>query len=366
MRAEDVAEIASRIFAAALDQRKWSDVLKGINRCFPGVRTHIFTQDTIIKSTTGFYTEGYDPDFMDKYSIYYADKNSWAPVFSSASSGSVLASEEMISKEDLLRTEFYNDWVKPQENITGGGGAVIERGPTSSALFGGNIREKDCDTLAPQWMAFTNLILPMLQSGWQINRLLAASEIELLLPTKTRATNAAIILTDQQDRPVYTNRAAEELLMRGQTIGVSAEGKLQIAGLTHKLDDYLNGKFLSFVEIPPVSGSQVWIGKLEPATFEVLDFSFHVEGSSPEKLIVIAEQREKPDHVALLQRAFGMTAAEAQVALLISEGMDVNEISDLRTVSRNTVRYQVKAALEKVGVRRQTQLALAIARLTSH
>ncbi len=365
MRAEDVADISSHIFSAAIDQRKWADVLKSINKCFPGIRTHIFTQDTVISSTTGFYTEGYDPALMEQYSSYYADKNSWAPSFSVAPSGSVLSSEAMISKEELVSTEFYNDWIRPQEDIIGGGGAVIERGPTSSALFGGNIREKDRERLEPQWMDFVRLILPMLQSGWRINRLLAASEIEMLLPAKARATNAAIILTDQQDRPVYANRAAEELLIDGQAVGFSAAGKLQIAGLTHKLDDYLKGEFSSFVEISLVSGCQAWIGKLEPATFEALDFSFHVEGSSPEKLIVISEKRKKPDHVALLKRAFGMTTAEAQVALLISEGMDINEISELRTVSRNTVRYQVKAALEKVGVRRQTQLALSIAKLTS-
>lgn len=365
MSPEDVADISSHIFAAALDQRKWDGVLKSINRCFPGVRTHIFTQDTVLSTTTGFYTQGYDPAFLEQYSSYYADKNSWAPSFSSARPGSVLASEEMISKEDLRNTEFYNDWVKPQEDITGGGGAVIERGRTSSALFGGNIREKDREFLEPQWMDFTRLILPMLQCSWRINRALAASEIERILPAKARTANAAVLLTDQNDRPVYANKAAEEMFAARNTLEVSISGRLRIAGLAHRFGDYLNDGFPNFIDMPIADHARVWIGKLLPSTFETFDMSFNRAGFIPVKVIVITSQQKQPDHVSSLQRLFGLTVAEAQVALLISEGYDINEISKLRTVSKNTVRFQVKASLEKLGVRRQTELALIIARTVS-
>lgn len=271
----------------------------------------------------------------------------------------------MITKEDLLSTEFYNDWVKPQENIIGGGGAVIERGLTSSALFGGNIRDQDRDQLEPQWMELVHLILPMLQSGWRINRLLAALELEKFLPTNVRTSNAAVLLADQRDRPVYANEAAENLLVGGGVIKVTKTGRLRISGMAYKLDDFLKNGLSNFSELTLSDQSRVWIGKLLPSTFEALDFSFNLDRFTPDKMIVVSSQREKPDHVALLQRTFGLTVAEAEVALLLSEGYDVNEISDMRAVSRNTVRFQVKATLEKVGVRRQTQLALAIAKLVS-
>ena len=34
-------------------------------------------------------------------------------------------SEAMCTREELEPTEFYNDWVRPQEDIVAGGGALL-------------------------------------------------------------------------------------------------------------------------------------------------------------------------------------------------------------------------------------------------
>lgn len=65
----------------------------------------------------------------------------------------------------------------------------------------------------------------------------------------------------------------------------------------------------------------------------------------------------------MLCRAHGLSRGEAEVASMIADGLLAREISEGRNVGIHTVRTQIKAAMNKMGVRRQTELAIQIRRL---
>ena len=60
---------------------------------------------------------------------------------------------------------------------------------------------------------------------------------------------------------------------------------------------------------------------------------------------------------------FGLTAAEAQVAIDIAAGRSVEDIAASRSVTRNTVRSQLKSIFDKTNTHRQLQLATLVAGL---
>lgn len=66
---------------------------------------------------------------------------------------------------------------------------------------------------------------------------------------------------------------------------------------------------------------------------------------------------------ALLQSAYGLTAAEAEVALRLGDGDRVEDIAETRGVSVNTVRVQIRNIFGKLGVRRQSELVARIRHL---
>jgi DNA-binding CsgD family transcriptional regulator len=66
----------------------------------------------------------------------------------------------------------------------------------------------------------------------------------------------------------------------------------------------------------------------------------------------------------LLQRAYGLTPAEARVADAIADGLSLAEIAERFGVARGTVKNQLKEVFAKVGVRRQAELVRAVSRLT--
>jgi DNA-binding CsgD family transcriptional regulator len=63
----------------------------------------------------------------------------------------------------------------------------------------------------------------------------------------------------------------------------------------------------------------------------------------------------QPSH-ELVRRLFGLTRVEAQLALLLAEGLTLDEASECMNVRRNTVRTHLRGIFFKTGVRRQTLL----------
>lgn len=64
-----------------------------------------------------------------------------------------------------------------------------------------------------------------------------------------------------------------------------------------------------------------------------------------------------------LQRLYGLTAAEAEIAVGIASGLSLQELADTRGTKLDTVRTQVKFALSKTGARKQADLAALVNRL---
>ncbi len=65
----------------------------------------------------------------------------------------------------------------------------------------------------------------------------------------------------------------------------------------------------------------------------------------------------------VLQSVHGLTAAEAEVALMLAQGGSPEAVARLRKTSVSTVRTQMRAIYAKIGVHRQNELASLVASL---
>lgn len=64
----------------------------------------------------------------------------------------------------------------------------------------------------------------------------------------------------------------------------------------------------------------------------------------------------KPFCQQKLRQTYGLTQAEANIAIAILQGKNVEEIATERSVQANTVRMHLKQVFSKIGVRRQSEL----------
>lgn len=64
------------------------------------------------------------------------------------------------------------------------------------------------------------------------------------------------------------------------------------------------------------------------------------------------------DRKQRLKAAYGLTAAEAEVALRLADGLALKRIADERNTSEATVRTQIKSIAAKMGCSRQVEILL--------
>lgn len=88
-------------------------------------------------------------------------------------------------------------------------------------------------------------------------------------------------------------------------------------------------------------------------------------GPEASTALVIIRRLRTPGAIdpAVLQASFGLSLAEARVAIAVAEGRSLPEIAAAHSVKHATVRTQLRSAFEKLGVNRQSELAGLLARL---
>lgn len=89
------------------------------------------------------------------------------------------------------------------------------------------------------------------------------------------------------------------------------------------------------------------------------------EGANRSVLIILADFGAAPQpNQATLRRIFGLTAAEAKLAVQIGRGDTPADIAREHRVSVATVRSQLASVFAKTQTRRQTELAMLLARIS--
>jgi DNA-binding CsgD family transcriptional regulator len=96
------------------------------------------------------------------------------------------------------------------------------------------------------------------------------------------------------------------------------------------------------------------------ASLPIGDFPFGFDAA----VMVVARVPRDPMKLSpLLQATFGLTAAEAGIALGLSRGLSIEEIAQERATSLWTVRTQLRSACAKLGVSRQAELVAKLGQL---
>lgn len=78
------------------------------------------------------------------------------------------------------------------------------------------------------------------------------------------------------------------------------------------------------------------------------------------RVIVTVKRRARPPTTDHLRLAFGLTLAEAEVALAVAEGRSRNDIAATRGVTPGTVKSQLQAIFGKLGVNRESEVAVLL------
>ena len=275
----------------------------------------------------------------------------------------VISLEDLLPDTELVVSEYYQQYLQPINLFRILGVDTQEPGGMLARLRISRRREEPrFDDQDRQRLA---RITPHLCRAIQIFATLSrtTSERDIYAGAIDQLAVATIIL-DEQGRVLNTNAVARAVLE--ETGGLTLHGKhLHVEGrdinreLQAAVEQVIEAQHRGETSLVralrvPRDGGRADLGLvLRP----VSTGDWHEGQSSPCVAVFVSDpdQRETASQQTLAE-LFELTPAEANVAILLSRGLSLAEVSDAQNISQHTARAQLKSIFAKTGVSRQAEL----------
>jgi DNA-binding CsgD family transcriptional regulator len=365
-------DLLDLVYATVLDRAQWVPLMERFADRIGGGASAL----TRIDLQTGAgeaITSRSDPESERAYHEYFGARNVLTIVrdvddYLQGWSHKVLTDADCLPRDEFVRTEFYADYFR--------------RWCGETAMF---IRL----AVSEQEVTCVNIGRPAHRGAFDVADLEFAARLQPHLIrahalsrsfAEARATQGgglaaldgadrAYLIVDEESRIREANTAAHRLLAEGDVLA-SVGGRLTARDRTVRRElESLLAAATSRDRGRRQGGSAAApsAGRVRPLVLAVTPLNADDAGAfaaGRNALVSVTDLEAAPVPPAEeLRRLFGLTAAEARVALALYEGLTIRDIADAFGVSRHTVRFQIARAHEKAGVSRQAELVRLIARL---
>ena len=373
---ETFISLVNLIYEAACDPAKWPDFLTAFATAVESRGTLIYTHnvETMDAGTAadgGFpnAVAGFDPAYLGSLE-HYNHVNVWAENESALQPGRAVTASMLYPDRDLPKTEWYGDWLRPQDYFHAIGGIVVQDGPW--AMKFSSLRSRRAGNFTSEEMRLYQALIPHLARAAHIQRRFAYLQS---LSTSSLAVldtvPAAVMLLDATARAVHSNAAAEAEIRRADPFWLGPSGDLRINGAPHAQATVRTAIGAAVNPTHSVNEGHATVAQISRRSGEKLSVQAlplpggHREGVGTRigqriaacALVVHGVTLRIPTiGVQLLRHVYGLTPAEVRVALAIAEGETIKRYAERRRVSPNTVASQLKRAFEKTGLKRQSEL----------
>ena len=371
----DALRLVTAIHGAALDPAGWQAVAAEINNVIGCGAVAVHAIDEASRLTFPIGVDGFDPGYIDSYLSHYGAISPWPEKFLSMPRGRARHSFSDLPLESYLRTEFYQDWMRPQENRVASVGIRTSGAGHRSILATVNLRRRDRDRLEAPALRLLNRMHLDLTHAAAVNDVIARLSAQTLagLAQAGDGPEGGIFIVSDDQILLWADAGGIGLL--GTLVRTTGLGRVSLtdpgaqnwfeatlAALRHRGEV---GASLT-CRLPDRSGAAPWTVR-----------AVRCDGASPLVPYVSSETRSERRALALvfdraklpaspvdrLRQRYGLTVAEAEVALRLAEGLSTEEIALQRKASRNTVRNQVQALLWKMEARSRGDVIRIVSRL---
>jgi DNA-binding CsgD family transcriptional regulator len=368
----DIVELTSLISAAGLDPRKWQGFVDHLHHVTDGIKIHLSGLDLRAGIYLGITSAGYDPDRLATYDAHFGTMNRWMDGIAAKQTGIAYHLDNLWVREDFERTEFYNDWIRPQDDIAGGGASMLFNDDSRMFILGGNVRRRDIDRLESNWLTLAQMLTPHLENALEVNRVLAGMALDTYALGAASGSRRSAVLAVNRDRQVlFSNPPAKALLEDGGALRHDMLGRLWFG--THA-DRWFQKALALFDRSPlfqpqtleianPETGARYLcrLCAIEPEKMDHSPMGVLLGPGDPALLITLTGMAAPAEAAERLAAQYRLTPTEARVALEIAAGLSPRDIACHHGTSPHTTRNQLKSTMAKMGVGKQLDLARIVA-----
>jgi DNA-binding CsgD family transcriptional regulator len=354
-----IDRVLDLIYDAAAENDLWSEALTGIADLTHSQGGILFGQSLTAQKVYFDFNGRLDETCNRAYQERHM-RNPWSTYMESQPVGRLVTSDEAIEVSDLRKSAFYDEVLRPQD-ITHNGMMALAAREDFRAAFN-MCRSADHGPHDPDEQRFLEWLSPHLcrsvALGFRIDGYLAMQHAAF--DVLERLADGVIVL-DRRLRVAFANGAARRLAADGllrlqqaistysvvhsQRLADLTRSALQgTAGGTMSLPHHLDGRLLT-VLVTSIRGKD--LGRLSDAGLK----------DAAVLLFVIDPVNRRSIPLAQIMDAYGLTQAEARVALAASSGTTILETAQLLKLSPNTIKTHLRRVFAKTATGRQAELA---------
>ena len=373
MNEGDYGDLVESVYEMALDPESWPALVTRLSAAFGGSAGTLM-QENVESGFGGSVVHGLPDEAPGLYFNYYAGRNILRRVpglseFMSHFSPTVTYDEEFMPKSELVRSEFYADFLRHMGIHSLLTLTLWSSGMDVTALDiyrPSNRPGYDADDLRA-----AQILHPHLVRAFGISRRLAGAALvkDGLADAINRAPYGFFIL-DADRRPRHANVAGERMLKGGGGLTLVG-GRLAatLAADTARLDALIGA---ACGPVGTRAGGSIAVRRpggraplsLTVAPAEADRFALFSLGPTAMVYVSDPEAAQNVSEIQLLE-VFGLTPSQSKVAISIFEGRSARETAEALGLSFFTVRAHLAQIFEKTGVNRQVELVSLMTRMTS-
>jgi DNA-binding CsgD family transcriptional regulator/PAS domain-containing protein len=364
---ERIDDVIAGLYEAAALPEHWPDALTGLTELVGGRFSHFLLWDErenrCLTSVIGAPRGGApDPAQEAAYGAYYGSIDPRRPLTSKVMPGKVVSCTDLVDEATVAKSEFFQDFMLPNDVRW----ALMVSFPVVEQTYAtfGILRAPRAESFHPAEQALTQSLVGHFRRAASLGTKLAkmGGGRDWAAAAWDRAS-APMLVVDGHGLVLVANAAARDMIQPSNGI-VLRYGRLRATDPT--TDDRLaqavrqalprDGRGQGTSHAIPVPRA---MGRPLAAIVAPLpvDGVANLVGSRPAALILLSDPDTKPTPRGRhLVEIFGLTPAEARLAIDLASGERVEEISVRRGLKVSTVRSQLSSILAKTGTTGQTAL----------
>jgi len=359
------------IYEGATDPGRWTkDILPALAEYIQAPKCILFSPFQMPQEGGFGFIHGISQQHMELYVTKYQPEDIHAQAAVDKGlvfEGNVMLDIDLAPRDRVIESRYYKEFLmrEDMDKIM----TTIVFGPNPDSLkpvvictFWRGLYDQP---YTEQDRARLKLLMPHLSRSLGVMQRIRSAE--LTMATSLAALDrlpSGVLLVDAAGEVSFANRAAQRMLESGEGLKLrkltraSGLGRLvadsdlanralaAVLQSTLNRDPYGTEHFSDSVVVPRSSGEAYAL------QFSALGRQTEFgAGSAASAIVFLSDgaQQVEVDPI-LLQSAYGLSAAEARVAIALLECGSANEVAEYLSISPHTVRTQIKASYAKLGV----------------
>ncbi len=352
-------DLVLKVYDAAMDDTRWEGLAYDVAQAFNSHSTAI----QIRTPERGTQLLGCTSNIrLREYEEYYANVDPWVEGGIRCGANRILLSDDLVARPEFERSEFFWDWASKgdQFHIVG---CMLDVTSTQLAGFGIHRGRSQIGFNEDDRRVVGDFAVH-LRRALQLRARLGDVEAEKGWSLEALAmSNASFFVLDARCKVIFASRSAADMFGADSPLRIRA-GHLQVNApdLHRRLASMVAAAVATAEGRPSIEPAVLAIARPQgdPLTLAVSPLPA-LRDAPPRALVFVKDAAVGQAQGAALQALFGLTAAEARVALELTRGSSVDEICELLSLSRNTVRTHVQRVLTKSNTSRQGEfISLAL------